>query len=117
MKIRITKTAKDYLSGTHAGQLALRPPRPLNNKDRARGRTPANVAPVDPASASLMKKVFETESTRQDGTITIDLTDDEIYALLDYAEGWDAAAHDSGEPGEIRAAQSLLKQVSDASLV
>jgi len=108
--IRFTKTARDHLAGTAAGQQVSRPPRPMNAKDRARrSRRPSE----DAASLGLMRKVLLTESTRKDGSVTVELTHRETAALMDYLDGWEAAARDSGTPAEVGSVMALRRQIED----
>lgn len=94
-RVRVTRTVLGFLEGTGAWQQP-------NNDDGYRGE------------ATRLFDRFQSQSKRGDGSFVLDLDDDEVAILTDYAETMEAVARDDAgwnaeARGELNAARALLK--------
>jgi hypothetical protein len=99
MKVRITETVSDWLSGTQLFQA----PDDIDKHGYGEG------------GRSLVAK-WHAAKSRKDGSITVELDRYELGALTDYAEAMygssrDDARWDPKSRGDMNAAAALLRQV------
>jgi hypothetical protein len=100
--IRLTKTAVERLA-------ALRGPA------RTAKHRKAGIGTVTPESAFISRLLAEP-STRKDGSITVELNDEDTLTLLTVAMRWEASAREAFETdpaalSDIRSATGLVSQI------
>lgn len=102
MKVRITGRVYDHLEGSGLWQFIG--PEPSYSGD-----------PTRQAAGLSFKAKVEAAPFRKDGSLTVDLTDDEVGVLRRYVEGMEQGgrdnAWDAGGRAELNAARALLTKI------
>ena len=101
--IRLTKTAVERLG-------AMRGPA------RTAKHRKANLGSTETPETAFIGRLLSEPSTRKDGSITVDLNDEDTLTLLNLAMRWEASAREAfeGDPSalsDIRSATGLVSQI------